>query len=131
MARELPIGEVARRAQIPATTIRYYEQIGLLPAPRRSGGQRRYTPAILRRLAIIRYAQAAGLSLSEIRAWFTDFASIDSAAQRWQSLGAQKLPEIEAEIARLQATRAALLLLMTCQCPTVEACGAAMLEGAC
>lgn len=46
----LTIGEVARRSGVAATTLRYYEQIGLLPAPTRLGGQRRYDEAVLSRL---------------------------------------------------------------------------------
>src|SRR5690242_13795067 len=62
----LPIGEVARRAGVPTSTIRYYERRGLLPADARSSGQRRYKPATLRRLVFIGMLQDAGLSLDDI-----------------------------------------------------------------
>ena len=64
----LTIGELARRAGRRASSIRYYEQIGLLPEPGRVGGQRRYRPDSVRTLAVIDTAQRAGLSLDEIRA---------------------------------------------------------------
>jgi len=52
--------------------LRYYEQIGLIPPPERIGGQRAYPPSTVRRIALIRMAQQAGLPLAEIRALFTD-----------------------------------------------------------
>jgi DNA-binding transcriptional MerR regulator len=58
-AAELTIGEVARRAGKRASSIRYYESIGLLPTPRRVGGQRRYATETLRTLAVIDVAQRA------------------------------------------------------------------------
>lgn len=62
------IGEVARRSSVPAKTIRYYEDIGLLAAPARtSSGYRSYDDSVLARLAFVRSAQAVGLSLGEIR----------------------------------------------------------------
>jgi DNA-binding transcriptional MerR regulator len=62
------IGELARQSGVPATTLRYYEQAGLIAPPRRGdSGYRAYDPDTLPRLAFIRAAQAVGLSLAEIR----------------------------------------------------------------
>ena len=61
------IGEVAARAGVRVSLIRYYEDVGLLPEPERVSGQRRYDQSVLRRLAVIDVAQRAGLSLDEIR----------------------------------------------------------------
>jgi DNA-binding transcriptional MerR regulator len=62
------IGDVARRSGVSAKTIRYYEDIGLLPAPQRSAsGYRHYDDAVLERLAFVRAAQAVGLTLGEVR----------------------------------------------------------------
>jgi MerR family redox-sensitive transcriptional activator SoxR len=63
----LPIGEMARRAGLATSALRYYERQGLISAVRTSGGQRRYRRNMLRRLAFIRAAQNVGLSLEEIR----------------------------------------------------------------
>ena len=63
----LLIGDVAKRTGVPAPTIRYYEEIGLLPAPARSGaGYRHYNPSTVEELLFIRKAQALGFSLDEI-----------------------------------------------------------------
>ena len=56
---ELTIGEVARRAGVATSSIRYYERIGLLPKPDRSGGQRRYDAEVLGKLGFIGVAQSA------------------------------------------------------------------------
>ncbi len=62
------IGEAAGRAGVPAKTIRFWEDQHLLPPPARTpAGYRDYDPAILERLAFIRHAQAAGLTLEHIR----------------------------------------------------------------
>src|SRR5918911_5312656 len=66
-APQMRIGQVASRAGIRVSQIRYYEEIGLLPEPDRVSGQRRYDDTILRRLAVIDVAQRAGLTLEEIR----------------------------------------------------------------
>jgi DNA-binding transcriptional MerR regulator len=62
------IGQLARQSGIPSTTLRYYEQAGLVPPPRRTeSGYRAYSEETLTRLAFIRAAQAVGLTLAEIR----------------------------------------------------------------
>ena len=64
----MKIGEVAERSGVPAKTIRFWEDHRLLPAPARTpAGYRDYEPPILERLAFIRHAQAAGLTLEHIR----------------------------------------------------------------
>jgi len=63
----MTIGEVARRASVTPDTIRYYERVGLLPKPPRSGaGYRQYGTGIVNRLAVVRNAQRFGFSLTEI-----------------------------------------------------------------
>ncbi len=68
---ELTINEVAKRAGIRASNIRYYESVQLLP-PQRSAGRRRYTPEVLRQLSFIQVAQAAGLTIAEIQTLIED-----------------------------------------------------------
>ena len=67
---ELTIGEVAERAGIATSALRFYEREGLVEAGRSQGGQRRYPRDVLRRIAFIRVAQSIGLSLAEIQAAF-------------------------------------------------------------
>jgi Cu(I)-responsive transcriptional regulator len=105
----LTIGALARDTGTKVQTIRYYEQIGLMPAPARTaGGQRRYAPADLDRLAFIRHARELGFGLDAIRDLLgladdpeRPCAEVDRIAQR-------QLGEVERRIARLEALRAEL-----------------------
>ncbi|MZR13780.1 MerR family DNA-binding protein [Maritimibacter sp. DP07] len=102
----LSIGMLAKRTGTNVQTIRYYEQIGLMPEPDRSaGGQRRYGDEGLDRLAFIRHARQLGFSLDAIRELLDlsdtperSCAQVDAVAQR-------QLREVEARIARLEALR--------------------------
>ena len=120
-AEQLTIGEVARCAGIKATTVRYYESLGVLPEPDRVSGQRRYTVDVLRRLAIIDVAQRAGCSLEEIRELFD--AVDEPASRRLRALAENKLPQIEALIERAQAVHRWLEVASACECDTFDVCG--------
>lgn len=73
---DLSIGEVARRAGIQPSALRYYESIGLMPAPRRVSGRRRYDESAVRMLKIVQLAQSAGFSIAEIQVLLTASAAI-------------------------------------------------------
>jgi MerR family redox-sensitive transcriptional activator SoxR len=64
----LTIGELAERSGVPTSTLRYYDRLGLIPAERSSGNQRRYPRSALRRVAFVRVAQRVGVTLDEIAA---------------------------------------------------------------
>lgn len=120
---DLEIGEVARRAGIRASAIRYYEVVGLLPAPRRVSGRRRYDAGVAGRLAVIQLAQAAGFTVAEIRELFVGFPPGTPASERWQRLARAKLAEVEAVIAHAAAMKRLLEEgLLRCQCLTLEEC---------
>jgi DNA-binding transcriptional MerR regulator len=121
-AAVLTIGEVARQAGVNTSAIRYYERVGVLPAPERQGGQRRYTQETVRRLGVIDVAKQAGFTLGETRALL--HADADSAAHtELRQLADRKLPEVEALIARAQAMRDWLLTAHGCTCDTLDVCG--------
>ncbi|MFD3542615.1 MerR family transcriptional regulator [Streptomyces sp. NPDC058662] len=63
----MTIGRLAEITEVPASAIRYWERHGLLPAPERESGQRRYPPEAAERITVLRKCQQAGLSLAEIR----------------------------------------------------------------
>ena len=119
MAKRLTIGEVAREARVAATTLRYYERIGLVPAPARLGGQRRYDDAVLARLEVIRLCKSAGFALDEIQALFADDAPGRPASR---ALAEAKLAEIDAQMASLARARAVIEWGMRCTCPSIDAC---------
>ena len=106
------IGEIAGRAGVPAKTIRFWEDQGLLPAPARTtAGYRDYGPAILERLAFIRHAQAAGLTLEHIRQVLGIRDSGRPPCVHVTGLIARRLGEVEARLAELARARDQLLLL--------------------
>src|SRR5215203_3264259 len=74
----MSIGQVARRAGVKPSALRYYEGVGLLPPPERANGRRRYDGEVLRkvldRLAVVRVAQQAGFTISEIRTLLDGFS---------------------------------------------------------
>jgi DNA-binding transcriptional MerR regulator len=119
MAGPLTIGDVAREAGIAATTLRYYERIGLVPAPARLGGQRRYDEAVLARLEVIRLCKSAGFALEEIQRLFADDAPGRPASR---ALAEAKLAEIDAQMESLARARAVIAWGMRCTCPSIDTC---------
>jgi MerR family redox-sensitive transcriptional activator SoxR len=120
--KELLIGEVARRAGFRPSAIRYYESIGLLPAPERVSGQRRYSPEILRTLSVIGTAQQARLSLDEIRELIAPSGDKGAVSARLREIAQRKLPEVDALIERARVVRTWLGAAADCRCPTLEDC---------
>ncbi|MFN8564879.1 MAG: MerR family transcriptional regulator, partial [Anaerolineae bacterium] len=91
----LNIGEVARRAGIQPSAIRYYESVGLLSAPERIGGWRSYPTEVLDRLRLIRTARGMGFTLEELHILLDGFSDDTPPSERWRSLAAEKLPEVD------------------------------------
>ena len=116
------IGDVAHESGLAPSTIRYYESIGLLPAPRRQGGRRDYDAAILPRLAIIRQLTGLGFTLATIRD-LGILTSLDGPVPAgWQAQSQIRLEAIDAQIATLIATRQQLLTLQQCRCESILKC---------
>jgi MerR family redox-sensitive transcriptional activator SoxR len=122
VAQELFIGEVARRAGIRPSAIRYYESIGLLPQPERISGRRRYPAEILRTLSVIGTAQRGGLSLDDVRELLATSAGNGLVTERLRTIARRKLPEVEALIERARVVRSWLEAAADCRCPTLEDC---------
>lgn len=122
MRETLTIGEVARRAGMRSSAIRYYESVQVLPAPRRINGRRRYDPDVLRRLAVIQLAQEAGFSMSQIRLLFNNPEGDAALSTRWQAHIHQKLAEVDALIAQAQHMRRLLEEGLGCGCLNVDDC---------
>jgi MerR family transcriptional regulator, redox-sensitive transcriptional activator SoxR len=116
----LTIGEVAREAGVRASRIRYYESVGVLPAPERVSGMRRYAPEVVRRLGIIDVAQRVGFTLDEIRELLS--TGDGTADQQLRRLAERKLPEINDLINRANAVRRWLEMTSACDCETLDVC---------
>jgi MerR family transcriptional regulator, redox-sensitive transcriptional activator SoxR len=119
---ELSIGEVARRAGVATSSIRYYESIGLLAEPEREGGQRRYDEAVLGKLAFIGVAQSAGFKLAEIKELIEGVDDGAAMGGRMRLLSARKLDEVEALLERTKAMKGWLEVARQCGCDTPAEC---------
>jgi DNA-binding transcriptional MerR regulator len=119
MTGHLTIGAVAREAGVAATTLRYYEQIGLVPPAARIGGQRRYDESVLARLEVIRLCKSAGFALEEIQLLFADDAPGRPTSR---ALAEAKLAEIDAQMQSLARAREVIEWGMRCTCPSIDAC---------
>lgn len=96
------IGEIAQLAGVQPSTLRYYENIGILPPTLRVSGQRRYSGDVLQILAVIQLAKDANFTLPEIRALLYDYSEYSTPSQRWKELAQRKLREVDAIIAHAQ-----------------------------
>jgi len=106
------IGEAAGRADVTAKTVRFWEDQHLLPPPARTpAGYRDYGPGIVERLAFIRHAQAAGLTLDAIRQVLDIRDGGQPPCVHVTGLIAQRLGEVDARLAELTRTRDQLVIL--------------------
>ena len=112
----MTIGEVARRAELRPSAIRYYEKLGLLPRPPRQGGQRRYDPHVLERLAIVRFAKFVGFRIDEIRL-LLDGSPDRPPPQRWRRIAEEKVLQVDTFITEAIAVRALLQTTLRQECP--------------
>lgn len=114
----MDIAEVAKQSGVPASTLRYYEEKGLIASAGRQGLRRRFAPAVLDQLALIALGQAAGLSLDEIGSMFspTGRPSID------RRLLAAKADEIDRTVKRLRAMSNGLRHAAACRAPSHAEC---------
>jgi MerR family redox-sensitive transcriptional activator SoxR len=120
----IPIGEVARRAGVAASALRYYEREGLITAVRPPSGQRRFPRSVLRRLAFVRAAQNVGLSLDEIRAALATLPDGRTPNKDdWARLSDTWRSRLDEQIAGLEALRDGLTSCIGCGCLSLRDCG--------
>lgn len=127
----LTIGKLGAAAGVKLPTIRYYEQIGLLPEPERStGNQRLYDRATLARLAFIRHARDLGFPLEAIRDLLSLSDRPDQSCAAADAIAREQLAAVEARIARLAALKVELERMVNqcaqgtiADCRVIEALG--------
>ncbi len=127
----LSIGDLARRTGVKVPTIRYYEQIGLLPLPpRTAGGQRRYGEDELKRLDFIRHARDLAFDIEDIRQLLALTGAPQRSCHEADSIAIRHLAEIAARIRRLEALRDELQRMVDecghgriCECRILEVIG--------
>lgn len=122
-AELLSIGEVADRAGLATSALRYYESLGLLTSSRSAGGQRRYPRSVLRRLAFIRAARQVGLSLEQVTDALAGLPSSRTPTKAdWSRLSAAWRAELDGKIALLEGLRDQLTSCIGCGCLSLQRC---------
>ena len=114
----MDISQVARQSGVPASTLRYYEEKGLIASTGRRGLRREFSPRVLERLALIALGQAAGFSLDEIGVMF----GADGRPQIDRQKLAAKADELETTIRRMSAMRDGLRHAAACPAPSHMEC---------
>ncbi|MFC4113283.1 MerR family transcriptional regulator [Nonomuraea zeae] len=133
MDEQLTIGELASRTGVATSALRYWEELGLLPAPPRASGRRRYPPSAVRLVGVVVLLRDVGFTLREIKAFV---ATRSPAGDGWRELYRRKLAELDQQIARAQVARTAIAHGLACphedilQCANFTGGVAALLAGA-
>ena len=123
MDQFLTVGEVAARSGVAVSTIHFYEAKGLIKSTRNAGNQRRFSRAELRRVAIVRVAQRAGISLAEIREAFATLPDKRTiSAKDWSRMSKRWRDELDGRILRLEALRDQLGDCIGCGCLSLDSC---------
>lgn len=119
---EVTIGEVAEKAALATSAIRYYEKTGLLKQPLRKNGRRVYSDGILHQLVIIEFAKETGFTLSETKLLLHGFPENTPASARWKKMASNKIRELDVALAKTQAMRDMLEAMTSCRCRKLEQC---------
>jgi MerR family redox-sensitive transcriptional activator SoxR len=121
--RTFSVGEVAERAGVATSALRFYEANGLISSERNDAGHRRYHADVLRRVGFIKVAQRVGLSLDEIRSALDSLPGRRTPNRRdWARLAASWRPVIDERIALLEAMKENLDGCIGCGCLSLDTC---------
>ena len=119
----ISIGELAERAGVPHSALRFYEALGLLKSVRTEGGQRRYARDMLRRVAFIRSAQNVGLRLDDINTALAQLPESRTPTKSdWTRLSKRWRTTLDERIHALEALRDQLDQCIGCGCLSLTAC---------
>ena len=129
----LTIGELASTTGVATSALRYWEELGLMPAPVRRSGQRRYPASSVRLVGMILLLREVGFALREVKELIV---APSGDPETWRELHQRKLAELDERIARAQTARTAIAHGLACphqdtvrQCPTFDATLTAWLDG--
>lgn len=121
--RELTVGQVAARSGVPVSTLHFYEARGLIRSARSRGNQRRYPRGVLRRIAVIKVAQRAGVSLAEIAVALAALPDGRAPnAEDWRRMSARWKEALDRRIERLTSLRDQLGGCIGCGCLSLADC---------
>src|SRR5690606_10444979 len=120
---ELGVGELSARSGVAVSALHFYEKKGLIHSLRTAGNQRRYRRDVLRRIAVIKVAQRAGIPLAEIRQALDALPDGRTpTVADWARLSRRWRNDLDARIARLTRLRDSLEGCIGCGCLSLRAC---------
>ena len=123
MADPLTIGEVAQRAGVATSALRFYEDRGLIQSERASSGHRRYPRTVIRRVAFVTFAQRIGLSLDDIKTELDKLPENRAPTKAdWEKLSSSWTARIDERIAELQRLKTGLGECIGCGCLSLARC---------
>lgn len=118
----MKIGALAKRTGLNASAIRYYEKVGLLAGPHRSGGQRRYSDEAVPRVLLIRFASEMGFTLAEVKLFLSGLRDDAPVGSRWKKLAQRKIEEVDRTIERARRLKELFQNLLRCRCRSLKVC---------
>jgi MerR family redox-sensitive transcriptional activator SoxR len=123
-AQDLSVGQVAARSGVAVSALHYYEREGLISSRRTTGNQRRFDRGVLRRVAVIRAAQRAGIPLRSIAEIFAGLPADGTPRKEdWQAVSAAWREDLQERIHQLQSLRDGLGGCIGCGCLPLAECG--------
>jgi len=118
----MKIGDVSAKLSMPASTIRYYEKVGLIEPQQRISGRREFDDRALFALEFVRLSQAAGFTIAETKSLLDAYASDPGDTGAWKSQAQLKRSEIRRQIKELKQMDKILSELLSCNCQTLSEC---------
>lgn len=119
---DLSISEVTQQTGLRPSTLRYYEEVGLLTPTRRISGRRHYDESVLQRLALIQTGQQAGFTLAELGVLLNRILDSGSGGMDWHQLIERKLKEMEARLINIERMKRLLVDIMDCDDTDLAEC---------
>src|SRR5215470_11607543 len=119
---EMSISQVTQQTGIRPSTLRYYEEIGLLHPTRRVSGRRQYDENVLQRLALIQTGQQAGFTLAELGILLNNVLDAEAGRAGWHELVDRKLKEMDALLRNIESMKRLLEDIMDCDDASLAEC---------
>jgi MerR family redox-sensitive transcriptional activator SoxR len=119
---EISINQVTQQTGLRPSTLRYYEEIGLLRPIGRVSGRRQYDESVLQRLALIKTGQQAGFTLAELGILLNNVLDSESGDASWHELVDRKLKEMDALLRNIESMKGLLVDILDCDDASLAEC---------
>lgn len=119
---QIGISQVIKQTGLPASTLRYYEEVGLIHPIGRKGNRRQYDARVLQRLALIQTGQQAGFTLAELSVLINDILDAEEVRADWHELVQRKLKEMDTLLQNVKRMKGLLEDMMECDDSSLAEC---------